>query len=141
MPWQCPTCKREFKHNNQWHSCAQVDVERHLRNKPEHIRLLYSRLIAAVQSFGAISINPVKTSIQVKAGAVFLSIRVKKEEVLIEFYSDRVIEDYPVFKSLRVSSKRVLHYAVLEQADEIADPLLSWLRESYTLVAVNNVHN
>ena len=135
MTWTCPTCRKEFRNKNQEHSCARLPIDDHFKNKPAEIRMIYDRLMQEIMRFGDISVNPVKTSIQIKAGANFLSIRPKRDRVEIEFQLDREIAKLPVTKSLRISKNRVLHSAVLESFEQVNQELIKWLEESYELVS------
>jgi len=133
--WTCPNCGKKFRNQNQEHSCARVPVDAHLKNKPAGIRMIYDRLMQEVHRFGDISVNPVKSSIQVKAGANFLSIRAKKDRVEIDFFLDREVTKSPISRTFRISAHRVLHSAVLESYEQVNKELVNWLRESYELVA------
>ena len=135
MTWTCPVCNKEFRNKNQEHSCARVPVDDHFRNKPVEIRMIYDRLMQEVLRFGDISVNPVKTSIQVKAGATFLSIRPKRDRVEIEFQLGREITKLPVTKLVNISKNRVLHFAVIESFEQVNQELTQWLKESYELVS------
>ena len=135
MTWTCPTCKKEFKTANQAHSCARVPIDDHFKNKPGGIRMIYDRIMQEVMQFGDISVNPVKTSIQIKAGATFLSIRPKRDRVEIEFQLGREISTFPITRSFRISKNRVLHSAVIESFEQVNQELVEWLRESYELVS------
>jgi hypothetical protein len=134
MAWTCPDCGKEFRNVNQWHSCVSTSVETHLHGKSVSVRAIVEKLIGNFERLADVTINPVKTSIQVKAGATFLSLRAKKDHVEIEFQLGREVDDFPVFKSVRVSKNRVVHVAILEDMSDVDDKLLGWLRESCDLV-------
>ena len=138
MPWTCPVCKKKFKNPNQEHSCAKVPVDDHFKNKPVAIRMIYDRLIMEVQRFGPYTLNPVKSSIQVKAGATFLSIKPKRDRVDIEFFLPREIDQPPVTKSFRVSANRVLTCATIDSVMQVDEKLVDWLREAYELIRAAN---
>ena len=78
-----------------------------------------------------------KASIQIKAGANFLSIEPKKDRVELHFQSgsEHQTLDPPVYKSIPVTKNRVVHFAAIERPEEIDGPLLDWIRASYTLIA------
>jgi hypothetical protein len=134
MSWTCPDCKKEFRNRNQWHSCARTDVDEHLRDKSPEVVALFEKLMRELRRLGEIALNPVKTSIQIRAGATFLSIRVKKDHLEIDFQLDREVKEFPVYRAVRVSKSRVLHFAVLESPGDIDEQLVGWLRESYELI-------
>ena len=101
MSWICPECGKLFRNRNQWHSCFTLNLEDHLRNKPETIRNVVLDLISEVELFGPIELNPVKSVIQVKAGATFLSIKPKKDFVELEFQLGEEIDQFPIHKTVR----------------------------------------
>lgn len=138
MPWTCSECGKEFRNPNQEHSCARVPLDEHLKNKPAVIRMIYDRLIMEVQRFGPYTLNPVKSSIQVKAGATFLSIKPKKERLDIEFSLPREVDKPPITKSFRVSGNRVMTCASLDNVMQVNEQLVDWLKESYELIRAAN---
>jgi hypothetical protein len=133
--WTCPECGKIFRNKNQYHSCYRLSLDDHLKYKPEHIRNTVLELVRRLEEFGPIRLNPVKSSIQVKAGATFLSIRPKKDHVEIEFQLPRLIEDFPVHRAIRISGNRVLHFVFLQDPGDVNDLLIDWLKESYRLVS------
>jgi len=138
MPWTCPECGKEFKNPNQEHSCVRVPLDEHLKNKPAVIRMIHDRLIMEVQRFGPYTLNPVKSSIQVKAGATFLSIKPKKDRVDLEFFLSREVDQPPITKSFRVSGNSVMTCASLDNVMHVNETLVGWLKESYELIRAAN---
>jgi len=134
MSWICPECGKLFRNRNQWHSCFTLNLEDHLRNKPETIRNVVLDLISEVELFGPIELNPVKSVIQVKAGATFLSIKPKKDFVELEFQLGEEIDQFPIHKTVRISRNRVLHFIYIQSGEDINDQLKTWLKDSYLLV-------
>jgi len=134
MTWICPECKKEFRNKNQAHSCARVDLEHHLKNKSPQVRAAFDRLMRELRKFGEITLNPVKTSIQVKTVSTFLSIRLKKMSIEIEFQLEGEIKEPPVYKNFRISRNRVLHFAVLNSPEDVNAKLMNLLKKSYELV-------
>lgn len=135
MAWICPHCKKEFKNKNQAHSCARIDLKEHLKNKSPQIKAAFNKLIRELNKFGKITLNPVKTSIQVKTTSTFLSIKPKKDQVEIEFQLGREVNEFPVYKSFRISKNRVLHFAILKDSKDVNFRLRDLLKESYELVS------
>jgi len=133
--WTCPDCGKKFRNKNQWHSCCRFSLDDHLINKSESIRSTIFLLIREIKNFGPIQINPVKSSIQVKAGATFLSVRVKRDHVELEFQLSRQKEDFPVHRVVRISGKRYLHFVYIQEPEDVDETLLGWLKESYGLIA------
>lgn len=134
MTWTCPNCKKEFRNKNQAHSCARIDLKDHLKNKSPQVIATFDKLMRELDKFGEITLNPVKTSIQVKTGATFLSIKPKKECVEIEFQLGEEVDKFPVYRNIRISKNRVLHFAILKGPQEVNAQLVSWLKKSHELV-------
>ena len=134
MSWICPNCHKEFRNVNQWHSCARLSIEDHIKNKPEFIQRTTSILIEKIKVFGDMEFNPVKSTIQVKAGATFLSIKPKKDVVELEFQLPYEINEFPIVKNIRISGKRVLHHIYIDNPVDIDEQLMTWINESYQLV-------
>ena len=134
MTWICPNCKKEFKNKNQAHSCAKVDLKEHLKNKSPQVKATFDKLMRELGKLGKITINPVKTSIQVKATATFLSIIPRKDYMEIEFQLGSERDELPIYKNFRISKNRVLHFAILKDPQEVNTKLMNWLKKSYELV-------
>lgn len=133
MTWTCPNCKKKFKNTNQWHSCARVDPQGHFRNKPLLVRAIFDKLVGELGAFGRITVDSVKTSIQVRAASSFVSIKPKRDCLEIEFQLGHEADAFPVYRTIRVSKNRVLHFAVLEHPDDVDEQLVDWLRQAYEL--------
>lgn len=134
MSWTCPECGKSFRNPNQWHSCHILDLGDHLRHKPQKIQALVYDLLAQIETFGPIELNPVKSAIQVKAGATFLSIKPKSEYIELEFQLGQEIDQFPVHRTVRISRNRALHFMNIDSDEDINDQLIAWLRDSYHLV-------
>jgi hypothetical protein len=134
MNWICPNCGKSFRNKNQTHSCAIVSVEEHLINKPDNITKLYKILMAEISNFGDIEINPVVSSIQLRIGATFASIKLKKDMIIVEFHLPYKWEEFPVFQTIKASNQRFYHIASIHEPEDISLTLIQKLLESYKLV-------
>jgi len=133
MTWICPECQKRFKNKNQIHSCARVDLEDHFVNKSVEVRATFDELMRGLEGLADITLNPVKTSIQVRASATFLSVKPKMHHVEIEFQMGDEVKEHPVYRTVRISKNRVLHFAILESARDVDVQVLDWLRQAYEL--------
>lgn len=50
--WQCPKCKRTFKHNNQDHYCGEAPrtIEEYIERQPEYARPYLRQINEAIRS-------------------------------------------------------------------------------------------
>ena len=134
MTWTCPTCQRKFKHKNQSHSCVQVDPDEHFIGKNPEVQRMYNTLISKIEKFGNINISPARNAILIKASGTFLAVKPKKQWLDIEFLLDEDIDAYPIYKTFRVSKRRVAHFVRLETSKDINTKLLGWLKRSYEVI-------
>ena len=79
--------------------------------------------------------NPVRSVIQLKAGATFLSIKPRKNHVELEFQLGRRIDEFPIHLAVKISGKRFLHFLYLQDPEDIDKLLITWLHESYHLIS------
>jgi len=138
MAWICPECHKKFRNRNQWHSCHILTVEDHLAKKSINVQTTVMELLDEVQNFGPIEINPVKSTIQVKSGATFLSIKTKKDFVELEFQLGEKVEEFPIHRAVRVSGNRVLHFLFLQSPEDITEQVIKWIKSSYIMVSSLN---
>jgi hypothetical protein len=119
---------------NQWHSCAIIDIDFHFRNKPEHIEKTYGKLIASIRKIGRFETNCVKSAIFLKTATTYLEIKPKKDFLLIGFYLDKEVKEFPIFKTVKLSENRIVHEIRLHHPREINAKVISLLKESYKLI-------
>lgn len=87
-----------------------------------------------LNKIGRVTLDPVKTSVQVKGISTFLSIKPKKDYMEIEFQLGNEVSESPIYKSFRISSNRVLHFAVLKNPKDVNAKLMNLLKKSYELI-------
>ncbi|MFC2101057.1 DUF5655 domain-containing protein [Bacteroidota bacterium] len=135
MPWTCPECKRSFKNKNQDHSCVVIKIDAHFIDKSTTSKYLYDHLIKQVRDFGEVKVSAVVNAIICSTKSTFLVIKPKKNWIDIEFLLDEMIEEFPVYKTGKASSKRFAHFVRIENVNEIDEQLLGWLKRSYRLIS------
>jgi len=106
-----------------------------LRNKEPHVQTIYNRLLEHIDTFGPFTLNPVKTAVQVKNGATFLSIKLRRVSVQLEFQMKDSVAHPRIDKSFQISRNRVLHFLEIHHPDEVDELLISWIRQAYILTA------
>jgi hypothetical protein len=83
MPWTCPNCKRTLPGPNQYHSCYITDRETHTSKMNEEILQTFELLYHYTSGFEDVEILYLKTCIQFKIGATFLSVYPKKDRLVL----------------------------------------------------------
>ena len=133
MAWTCPTCGRKFDTERHYHSCEVVDLEIHLSKCDSSTRLLTEKLLTTLSGWKNVQINPLKSCINVSAGANFLSIKTRKSWLEIEFILDEIHDEFPVYKTMRYSKNKVVHFVKAETPDEIRYLIDKWIKPSHAM--------
>ncbi|PCJ89783.1 MAG: hypothetical protein COA57_01100 [Flavobacteriales bacterium] len=76
----------------------------------------------------------VKSAVLLRRGSTFLALKPKKQWLDIEFMLKDKMDEFPVYKTFRLSKNRVAHYVRIESPKEVDRQLLNWLKEAYEVV-------
>ena len=133
MLWNCPKCNRQFKHATTYHSCVKVDADSHFINKAPNVKAVYEKILKEVRKFGKINVSPVKSSIMLKNASSFLGIKPGKAFVDLDFVLPEETHEFPIYKTMKYSKNKVIHFVRLESTKEVDKQLLRWLKISYDL--------
>src|SRR5690606_18662805 len=117
--WICARCNKEFRNANQSHSCYVSKVDEHFANKPEVLRLTYDKLVKQLEEFAEYTLNPVKNTILFKTLTSFMAVKVKKDHLVVEYFLNHTNDAFPVFKVVKVSRNRVVHFISLSSPDDV----------------------
>lgn len=134
MTYICPDCKRILLGPNQFHSCYITDKETHLQKMSPDISELFEILLSYLTTFENIEIIYLKTCIQFKIGATFLSVYTKKNHLELEFQLHREEDQFPIYLCKRISRNRVLHRLAIGELSEFDQQLKNWLKEAYQTI-------
>jgi hypothetical protein len=135
MSWICPNCGRNFRHPAQSHSCEKVPLEKHFIKRPPELILVYDKLIREISAFGPLQVNILKNAITIAGKSTFMAFKTRSEYAEIEILSDKEINEFPIYKTFRVSRSRVALFIRVQSPDEIDVQLVSWLKHAYEMVA------
>lgn len=61
--WTCPYCNRQFKKDNQVHSCNDKTLDDFFTGKTDHVKKLFSHLVSVYKELAPISVYPLKSMI------------------------------------------------------------------------------
>lgn len=107
--------------------------EFHFENKPPILFETWLTLVEYIQSLGQVEIIAVKSSIQFRINSTFLSLKLKKNGLLIDFFLKEE-NALPFIRNLkRFSKNRVAHNVELNSPGDITPALKKLLKKSYTL--------
>ena len=129
--WQCPTCRRKFAKQKQWHSCRPVSIEVHFTNKPAEVRRLFDALLAKLRSFGHFRVDAVPSSVNLVAKHHFGGVRVLGDGLRIGFIPSHAI-DSPRMRVARITSTSYGHSVKVTRKEDVDRELIGWLREAHT---------
>lgn len=134
MTWTCPECGRNFRSTHQPHSCATVPLEKHFAGKPVALRAAFDKILMKVSESGPIQVNALNGAILLAGKSTFMAFKTRREYAEIEILSDKEINEFPVYKTFRVSASRVALFIRVQSPEEIDQQLIRWIMEAYEQV-------
>lgn len=105
----------------------------HLQGKAEVVTDMYEKLIAALQKFGPLKIEPHKTSIHLGNRFGFAGVYTRKDYINLEVHLNYKLQSKRVAKVEQASANRFHHTIKLSAPKEIDKELLTWLKQAYDL--------
>jgi hypothetical protein len=133
MSWTCPECKRSFRNPGQSHSCELFPLEKHFEKRPPVFREIFDTILDALGAGDGLQINSMKEVITLAQRSTFLAFRPRKDYIELEIINDTEIDEFPVFKTFRISKKKVVLYIRVQDLSEIDDQLLRWIRNAHEI--------
>ena len=108
-------------------------VDEHFEGRPEGLRAVYDRLVAAAEKFGEVAQDAKKTSIHLNRRTAFAGVAVRKDCIVLTIKADGPIASPRVFKSEQTSAKRFHHEVKLSTVKDVDAELRGWLKAAYEL--------
>lgn len=105
----------------------------HLKDKEQIVTEIYTRLIAELQKFGPLKIEPKKTSIHLGNRFGFAGVYTRKDYINLEIHLDHKLVSDRVAKVEQASANRYHHTIKLSKTKDIDKELITWLKEAYKL--------
>ncbi|HZX58592.1 MAG TPA: DUF5655 domain-containing protein [Mucilaginibacter sp.] len=105
----------------------------HLHAKDQVVHAIYERLIKELLKFGALKIEPKKTSIHLGNRFGFAGVYTRKDYINLEVHLNHKLTSKRVSKVEQASTNRFHHTIKLSSVKDIDKELLNWLREAYEL--------
>lgn len=131
--WTCPDCRRSFANRNQPHACGRHDLDTHFRDRPDAVRRLFDRLLAALQRIGPVTVLPQKSRIAFQVRMSFAQVTPTRDGLNGHLVLDRRIE-HPRFRRIdSLSPRNHVHHFRLTDPAQIDAEFESWLREAYAV--------
>ena len=104
-------------------------------SRGSEVRALYDALHRQLRKFGAIIVEPKKTSLHLVSGTAFAGVHPRASGVLLNIKSVAPLNGSRVKKIERVSKNRFHNEVLLSSERDIDAELLGWLRDAYHLCA------
>lgn len=105
----------------------------HLQDKDPSVTAMYEKLIKELQKFGALKIEPKKTSIHLGNRFGFAGVYTRKDYINLEVHLNYKLTGKRIAKVEQASANRFHHTIKLTSEKDIDKELLSWLKEAYEL--------
>jgi hypothetical protein len=105
----------------------------HLKDKSPIVAKIYERLINELQKFGALKIEPHKTSIHLGNRFGFAGVYTRTDYINLEVHLNYKLTSKRVSKVEQASANRFHHTIKLTSEKDIDKELLTWLQQAYEL--------
>ena len=107
-------------------------VERHLRDKPEHVVALYEHFIRLAEACGPFSYSVAKTAITLKGKRRgFAGVTPRKSSLTGYLDLQRRVEDPRILRATPYTKRLFIHRFRVVAPEELDDEFTEWLREAY----------
>lgn len=131
--WGCPKCKREFKNQNQVHSCVNFPLAKHFENKKFAKDLFQDLKNKISKSVGKVKIESPPCCIHLVGNYTFGAVWPMKDRIRIDFRTDFQIKSKRIWKMVKMSANRYLYYLEIRDKKEIDKELIGWIKKAYRL--------
>lgn len=108
-------------------------VSDHFTGKAPHVRAIYDRLLAMLESIGKVEEEPKKTSIHLVRETALAGIEVRKEYLLLNIKSDHPLDSPRFGKVEQLSARRYHQKLKLSSVDDVDGELKKWLKQAYDI--------
>ncbi|MBL7681786.1 MAG: hypothetical protein JNK00_00380 [Flavipsychrobacter sp.] len=105
----------------------------HFEGKEPEVKDIYIKIMKGIHEFGAVKIEPKKTSIHLCNRFGFAGIYTRKNYINLELHLSRKLNSDRVTKVEQASANRFHHTIKLSAVSDVDKELLTWLQEAYDL--------
>ena len=98
---------------------------------PVEIYSLFEIILKKVEKFGDMKINAVKNGVMFSVNSTFLALKPHKTYLAVEFASNRLHDEFPIEKYVKISKTEYAHILRIESTNEIDNQLITWIKEAY----------
>ena len=131
--WTCQNCNRIFEKENQLHSCKNVPLEKHFKNK-DIAKGLFNYLVRQINiKVGKCQIISIPCCVHLFGKYDFLATLPKKDKLEVRFALDRKLTSPRIKTCVPMSVKVFKNCFDISKKREINDEFVEWLKESYHL--------
>jgi hypothetical protein len=128
--WMCPRCGAGFVNRNQWHSCRRQRLDDLFAGKPSHVRALFDRFRALVESCGPVKTVVYKDRVGFMVRVRFAGAVPRSSWLDVGFWLPRRIEDPRMHRVETISPRAHVHVLRLTRPAQIDAQLKEWIAEA-----------
>jgi len=110
-------------------------IDTHFSRSTADVRAIYEAILDVSCSFGAVVIEPKKTSIHLVRRTAFAGIATRKDALILTVKSARAIKGPRVLRAQRASANRWYIEFRLSSAREVDRDMRAWLKAAYDVAA------
>lgn len=105
----------------------------HFKGKNPSVLKIYEKLIAVINNFGPIKIDPKKTSIHLGNRFGFAGVYTRQDYINLEVHLDHKLKNSRIAKVEQASANRYHHTIKVDSLNDIDKELVAWLKQAYDL--------
>ncbi|MGD1843801.1 MAG: DUF5655 domain-containing protein [Salibacteraceae bacterium] len=128
--WTCPACERQFKTNNQSHTCTTKTLDDLFHDKPDHLVLAFDRVLNAVVHWEPNSVGVARHSVVFTNRKAWLIVKPMKKELDLKFYHHQPLEG-DALRKVSFSMGKYVHHIRINDEHQVGPEVLELLRQGY----------
>lgn len=128
--WTCPNCKRQFKTENQSHTCNEKTIDDIFAKTTDDVLLAFDRIMTEVINWEPCSLGAAKKAVVFTSRKAWLIVRPLTKVLDVKFYHDERIEHELVHKT-EMWGKKFAHHIRLENEVEVTEEVFELLKQGH----------
>lgn len=118
--WTCPKCNRNFKSNNQSHSCTNIDMGVLFMGKPDELVLTFDAILQHTATWTPNSVGTATNSIVFTSKKAWLIVKPMSKVLDLKFYYAEQLEGETLHK-VKPWGKKFAHHIRVKQQWELEE--------------------
>lgn len=115
--WICPKCNRNFKTNNQSHSCTNITIDDLFKGKNPDLVLVFDKLLSEIIHWEPTNVGTSQNTIIFTSTKAWLIVRPMTKVLDLKFYLNERLNHHKLHKVTTWGKKYAHHIRVTSESD------------------------